>query len=340
MKTEHERKVNIMTNENQTQTIYDYLTAPEEDPYAGVTDWTQIRVSVPLKQLDALTAIMSMVCNNLQIEDYSDIDLKTCYGDLIDESILNADKSRAAVSIYLPAERGTSDALAFLQERFREDQLDTVIEINGLCEEDWANSWKQYYKTLKIGNRIVIVPAWETYEPEENEIIVRMDPGMAFGTGTHETTRLVIELLEDYTLPGCRMLDVGTGSGILAICASKLGAKSCNAYDIDPMAVRVANENIRESGQTNIVCEVSDLLRQVDLSGGPYDLICANIVADIIIRMTPDVAPYLKEDGVLLASGIITERAEDVISSFERNGFAIVEKREDNGWCALAVRKA
>ena len=320
-------------------TIYDYLTDPDDDPYAGVTDWTQIRVKLPLTILGEVTAIMSMVCNNLQIEDYSDIDLKICYGDLIDESILNADKTRGAVSIYLPSDGGIADSLAFLQERFKEEGLDVEIEINGLREEDWANSWKQYYKTLKIGKRIVIVPAWEEYEPADGEITVRMDPGMAFGTGTHETTRLVIELLEDYTLPGCRMLDVGTGSGILAICASKLGAKSCNAYDIDPMAVRVANENIRDSGQTNIVCEVSDLLKQVDLSDGPYDLITANIVADIIIRMTPDVGRYLKEDGVLLASGIISERAEDVTKSFEAHGFVIAEKREDNGWCALAVRK-
>ena len=119
-----------MTNENQTQTIYDYLTAPEEDPYAGVTDWTQIRVKLPLTILGEVTAIMSMVCNNLQIEDYSDIDLKTCYGDLIDESILNADKTRGAVSLYLPAERGVADSLAFLQERFKEEKLDVEIEIN------------------------------------------------------------------------------------------------------------------------------------------------------------------------------------------------------------------
>ena len=324
----------------EVATIYDYLTDDEPDPYAGVTEWTQIRVSHKLTILGEVTAIMSMVCNNLQIEDYSDIDLKTCYGDLIDESILNADKTRGAVSIYLPAEGGVADSLSFLQERFKEEGLEVEIEVNGLSENDWANSWKQYYKTLKIGNRIVIVPAWETYEPKDDEIVVRMDPGMAFGTGTHETTRLVIELLEDYTEKGCRMLDVGTGSGILAICASKLGAKSCNAYDIDPMAVRVANENIRDSGQTNIVCEVSDLLKQVDLSEGPYDLICANIVADIIIRMTPDVGRYLADDGVLLASGIIAERADDVIACFEKNGFTIKEKRIDNGWCALAVRKA
>ena len=134
------------------------------------------------------------------------------------------------------------------------------------------------------------------------------------------------------------MLDVGCGSGILAICASKLGAGECRAYDIDPMAVRVANENIKDSGLPNITCEVSDLLRQVDKSR-PYDLICANIVADIIIRMTPDVGALMHENTVLLASGIISERSEDVIACFEANGFRIVEKLVDNGWCGLAVMK-
>ena len=307
--------------------------------YGTDTQWTQIRVTVPLAQLDELTAIMSMVSNNLQIEDYSDIDLKTCYGDLIDESILNADKTIASVSVYLPSERSVPECIAFLRERFAQTGLsDAKLETVGVNEEDWANSGKAYYKPIKIGSRLVIVPAWEKYEAAEGELIVRMDPGMAFGTGTHETTRLVIRMLEKYTKPGCRMLDVGTGSGILAICASRLGAGECRAYDIDPMAVRVANENIKDSGLPNITCEVSDLLKQADRSK-PYDLICANIVADIIIRMTPDVSPFMHESTVLLASGIISERADDVIDCFEANGYKIVEKLEDNGWCGLAVMK-
>lgn len=308
--------------------------------YGTETEWTQIKVTVKLERLDDLVAIMSMVSNNLQIEDYSDIDLKTCYGDLIDESILNADKTIASVSVYLPAERSVSECIAFLRERFADSDLaDAKIELVGVNEEDWANSWKAYYKPIKIGERLVIVPAWEKYTPAEGELIVRMDPGMAFGTGTHETTRLVIKLLETYTKEGCRMLDVGTGSGILAICASKLGAGECRAYDIDPMAVRVANENIKDSGLTNITCEVSDLLRQVDKSQ-PYDLICANIVADIIIRMTPDVGELMHKDTVLLASGIIMERSDDVVECFEKHGFRIVERLEENGWCGLAVMKA
>ena len=307
--------------------------------YGDESIWTQVRVTVKLELLDDLVAIMSMVSNNLQIEDYSDIDLKTCYGDLIDESILNADKTIASVSVYLPAEQSVPECLAFLRERFAGTVLESAkIETVGVNEEDWANSWKAYYKPIKIGERLVIVPAWEKYTPAEGELIVRMDPGMAFGTGTHETTRLVIQLLEKYTKEGCRMLDVGTGSGILAICASKLGAGECRAYDIDPMAVRVANENIKDSGLENITCEVSDLLRQVDKSR-PYDLICANIVADIIIRMTPDVGALMHENTVLLASGIILERSSDVIECFEANGFRIVEKLVDNGWCGLAVMK-
>ncbi|MBQ8341572.1 MAG: 50S ribosomal protein L11 methyltransferase [Clostridia bacterium] len=303
-------------------------------------DWTQLKVTVPLEQLDDLVAVMSMVNNNLMIEDFSDIDLKTCYGDLIDESILNADKTIAAVSVFLPADRPYSDVVAFLNERMSSEGIKGKMELIGVNEEDWANSWKAYYKPLHIGKKMVIVPAWEHYDEQPGEIIVRMDPGMAFGTGSHETTRLVIELLEQVVTPGMRVADVGCGSGILAICAAKLGAGECKAYDIDPVAVRVARENIKDSGMQNVTCDVSDLLKGVDLAGGKYDLICANIVADIIIRMAPDVGAYMKDDAILLASGIITERAEEVIGELEANKLKIVRRLDDNGWCALVVQKA
>ena len=305
-----------------------------------VREWVQIKVTVPLERLDELTAIMSMISNQLQIEDYSDIDLASCYGDLIDESILNADKTIASVSVYLAGDRPMSDELAFLRERLAMAGLTEVakIEMNGVNEEDWANAWRTYYKPLHIGERMIIVPAWETYEPKDDEIIVTMDPGMAFGTGSHETTRLVIGLLEKYTKEGCRMLDVGCGSGILAICASKLGAGECFAYDIDPTAVRVAKENVEKSGQTNITCGVADLLRGVDESR-PYDLITANIVADIIIRMAPDVGKLMHEGTVLLVSGIICPRSEDVVEALEQNGLKITERVVENDWCAMAVMK-
>ena len=308
------------------------------EDWGTTSDWTQFKVTVPLEQLDDASAVMSMVSNYLQIEDYSDIDLKTCYGDLIDESILNADKTVASVSVYLPADSGTADTVSFLKERFSSLNIDARISISGVCEEDWANAWKAYYKPIEIGEKIVIVPAWEKYDAPEGKLVVRMDPGMAFGTGSHETTRLVIGLLEKYVKNGDRVLDVGCGSGILAICAAKLGAKECRAYDIDPVAVKVARENVKDSElEDTVVCDTSDLLRGVDASKGAYDVICANIVADIIIRMTPDIGRFMDGGSVILASGIISERADDVIDCFERHGLRIIERAEENGWCALAV---
>lgn len=311
------------------------------EDFGDIKEWTQIRVTVPLGELDTLTAVMSMINNNLMIEDYSDIEtnLRTVYGDLIDEKILHADKTVASVSVFVPSDRSYMDDLAYIRQQLAANSLHGEIQLVGVNEEDWANSWKEYYKPLKIGDRIVICPAWEKYEPTDDELVVRMDPGMAFGTGTHETTRLVIRLLEKYTKPGCRMLDVGTGTGILAICASRLGAGICRAYDIDPTAVRVARENIKDSGLSNITCDPSDLLRQVDLSDGPYDLITANIVADIIIRMLPDVGRYLKDDGILIASGIIESRLSDVISACEAYDLEVAELLLDNEWCGVCVKK-
>ncbi len=309
------------------------------EDWGETTQWTQIRVTVKLEQLDALVAVMSMINNNLMIEDYSDIDLKTCYGDLIDESILNADKTVASVSVYLPIERDIREDVEFLRDMLAKDGIEGEIKMIGLCEEDWANAWKAYYKPIKIGSKIVIVPAWEKYDAAEGELIVRMDPGMAFGTGTHETTRLVIGLLEKYTTPGVRMLDVGTGSGILAICASKLGARECFAYDIDPVAVRVAKENVRDNGCTNVVCATSDLLAGVDLSGGAFDLALANIVADIILRMAPDIGACLTQNGRLICSGIIGERAADVRAALTSRGFRIVREAEENDWVAILFEK-
>lgn len=304
-----------------------------------IKEWTQVRLTVALADLERASAIMSMIDNNLMIEDYSDIDLKSVYGDLIDESLLNADKTIASISVFIPCEKSPTEAMAFIHDRMSDSGIEGKIEVIGVNEDDWANAWKAYYKPIRIGKHMVIVPAWEKFEPKEDDIVVRMDPGMAFGTGTHETTRLVIELLEKYVKKGDRMLDVGTGSGILAICASKLGARECKAYDIDPVAVRVARENVKDSGLSNITCDVSDLLRGVDRTGGTYDIITANIVADIIIRMSPDIGELMHDGTILVTSGIITERRDEVVDALTKNGLEIVEVREDNGWCAVVVTK-
>ncbi len=304
-------------------------------------NWTQLRVGVKTEELDRTAAIMSMLDNGIMIEDYSDIEtgLKTCYGDLIDENILNADKSMGAVSIYVPEDRNYNDYTAFLRDRFKAEGIDAKIELLGVDEEEWSTAWKKYYHPIKVGERLVIVPMWEKYDAQPGEIIVRMDPGMAFGTGTHETTRLVCGMIEKYLVPGQRMLDVGTGSGILAICASKLGAKECAAYDIDPVAVRVARENVKDNELSNIKCEVSDLLKDVDLSDGLFDFAVANIVADIIVRMSDDIGRYIKDGAYLICSGIIERYENDVREAMERNGFDIVECARESDWVAMVCQK-
>lgn len=303
------------------------------------TSWIQIKVSSAVENKDSIIAVMSMISNGLQIEDYSDLEdriLDGVYGDLIDESVLNADKTVVAVSAYVSADKPVTDHVAYIKERLGALGINHEIELISLCEEDWADSWKQYYKPIKIGEKLVVVPMWEKYDALDNEIIVKMDPGMAFGTGTHETTRLCATLLEKYVTDTTVMLDVGTGSGILAICASKLGAKKCYAYDIDPVAVRVARENVKDNDVTNIECEVSDLLKGVKEQ--KYDVIAANIVADIIIRMLPDIGKYMHKDTTLVISGIIDERCDDVYKSINENSFTVVEEIHENGWCAISLR--
>ena len=299
--------------------------------------WTKITVTGNIKDLDGIVAVMSMLDNGLMIEDYSDFSLNGMYGELVDESILNADRETVKVSLFVPEERNPLEYREFLQTRLPALSINGDISLEGMNEDDWAESWKQYYKPVPLG-KVTIVPAWEKYEAKDGEVIIKMDPGMAFGTGTHETTRLVIRLMQDEVIEGKRVLDVGTGSGILSICASKLGAESCNAYDIDPMAVKVARENAIADGCHNITVGVSDLLRGVDLSGGKYDFCVANIVADIIIRMLPDVRSYVKCGAPLILSGIIGERADEVRASVIENGFTVEKEIKENDWVGMLVR--
>lgn len=299
--------------------------------------WTKITVTGNIKDLDSIVAVMSMLDNGLMIEDYSDFSLNGMYGELVDESILNADRETVRVSLFVPEEKNPLEYREFLSTRLPALGIDGTIDLEGMNEDDWAESWKQYYKPVPLG-RVTIVPAWEEYEAKPEEVIIRMDPGMAFGTGTHETTRLVIRLMQDIITGGERVLDVGTGSGILSICASKLGAKSCNAYDIDPVAVKVARENAIADGCDNITVGVSDLLRGVDLEGGKYDFCVANIVADIIIRMLPDVTKYVKSGSPLILSGIIGERADEVREAVLAQGFTVEKEITENDWVGMLVR--
>ena len=300
-------------------------------------NWTKLTIEVNTKDLDKASAVVSMLDNGLMIEDYSDFSLNGMYGELVDESILQADRTKAKISIFVPEEKNLSEYTAFISAKLSSLGIAYSESIEGMQEENWADSWKKYFKPIPLG-RVTIVPAWEDYKAKDGEVVVSIDPGMAFGTGTHETTRLVMKILQDVIKGGERVLDVGCGSGILSICAAKLGAASANAYDIDPVAVKVTRENAKESGCTNIKADTSDLLAGVERIAGGYDVCVANIVAEIIMRMLPDVRSYLAKGAPIILSGIVAEREADIIASAKENGYSVERIERENDWVAMMIR--
>ena len=304
-------------------------------------NWTQMKVGCSVEDLDRVTAIMSMLDPQLMVEDYSDMDegMNNIYGELIDESLKNADRKHAAVSLFIPESKTPGDYAAFARDRFRAEGIDATVEMIGIADDDWENSWKKYYNPIRVGEKIMIVPAWQSYDAASDDVVVTMDPGLAFGSGPHETTRLCASLIEKYLEKGDRTLDVGTGSGILAIIESKLGAATVDACDIDPVAVRVAAENAESNGVSNVNCFVSDLLASVDAAEGMYDFVSANIVSDIIIRMAPDLPRIVRPNGLVAVSGVIDEYAPDVIAAMDDQGFAVADVYSDNGWKGLLFRR-
>jgi len=299
--------------------------------------WTKLTVTAKTEDLDAVCGVMCLVDNGLMIEDYSDFSFSDMYGELVDDTILNADTDHVKVSLFVPEEKPLPEIYSFIAAGLREAGLDCKIDTENLAEDDWAEGWKKYYKPIHIG-RLSVVPAWERYEAAEGEVVVRMDPGMAFGTGTHETTHLVMTILEQEIKGGERFLDVGCGSGILSICASKLGADFCAAYDIDPVAVAVAKDNVESDGAKNIICGVSDLLSGVDKTA-PYTFVVANIVADILLRMLPDLADILAPKAKVILSGIIRERAEEMEQALVGLGYKLIRTEYENDWTAILAEK-
>lgn len=226
--------------------------------------------------------------------------------------------------------------LAAVEERIGSFRFGN-IRFRSLSEKDWANEWKQYFHVTNVGESLVIKPSWEEYTPKEGEHVIKIDPGMAFGTGTHHTTNMCMARLEKVLPANAEVFDVGTGSGILAIAAALLGAKSVKAVDIDAVAVRVARENIADNGlEDKIEVKEGDLLRGTE---GQADVIIANIIADIIIMLLKDIPGKLKDDGIFLASGIISDRRADVEAAAAEVGMKVDHVDEKGGWVVMQMSK-
>lgn len=297
----------------------------------------EINLRIPAHDVDTAAAIANMVVPyGLYIEDYSDIEEvapQIAHVDLIEQELLERDREHAIIHLYIPEEENPAEAVSFLQERFTVEGIPHEVTQASVNEEDWATAWKKYYFPTKIGERLVVVPSWETYEKGENEVVLTMDPGMAFGTGTHETTQLCMRLLEENVVPGAALLDIGTGSGILAVSALLLGAGRAVGVDIDEVAVRVAGENAAANGVSNRVDFIAgDLAEKVT---GKFSIVTANIVADVIIRLIPDLYRFLEPGSVFIASGIIDARENDVIAALEAAGYRVSKRLASGGWVAL-----
>ncbi len=253
------------------------------------------------------------------------------------------DTSVVTVKAYFAADESIEEKLASIRAGLDEiaargvDTKPAEFSVTRVQDEDWANSWKAYFHTDKVGERVVIQPSWEEYDPQEGEVVLRLDPGAAFGTGTHPTTAMCLRAMERLIKPGMTVFDVGTGSGVLAIAAAKLGAKEVRAVDYDATAVRVARENIEANGVADVVSTVeSDLFSALP---GRAGLVTANLIADLVIRLLPDLDAHLKTGGALLASGIIESRAQEVREAAETAGFSVAEDHEEKEWHAMVIRR-
>lgn len=246
---------------------------------------------------------------------------------------------------YLPVNGELEGRIQTLQQEIKAlesrgvNTAPAVLTTAELQDEDWSDTWKQYFHTEKPGERVVIKPTWEEYEPKDDEVVIELDPGAAFGTGTHATTSMCIRQLEKLVKPGMTVFDVGTGSGILSIISAKLGAKNIQAVDYDDSVLKIVEENLEQNNVQDIISVAqSDLMQNVH---GKAELVIANIIADIIIRLFDQLDEHLEKGGTLLTSGIIEDRIEDVLAAAEKHGYGVIERLENKGWaCIIFKRKA
>ena len=319
-------------------------------------NWLEISIDTTPQALDDLAAYLTAAgMSGLVLEDEGDfndfLEHNRQYWDYVDEALAASKRGVTRVKFYVTDDEAGHARLAEITaglEGFRgrldKDPGTLAVSRATLREEDWANNWKQYYKPLAVGERLYIVPEWERGgAAPEGRVPVYLNPGLIFGTGSHGTTQLCLEGLERHVRPGRPVLDLGCGSGILAIAALLLGASEAAGCDIDPKAVRVAMENASFNGigPDRFRVRAGDITADAGLRrelGGDYPLVLANIVADVIIPLSAHAREFLAPDGVFLCSGIIDSRAEDVALALAGNGLDIFERRERAGWVSYAAR--
>jgi ribosomal protein L11 methyltransferase len=310
-------------------------------------EWIEITITTKTESVEAISYMLTDVgITGIMIDDPKDIllqDKDETAWDYVEEELLqNKDPETVFMTVYLPENMNYQEKIQEIKERLQHigsflDIGKGTVEINNIDEEEWAHSWKKYYKPLKVGKSIIIKPSWEQYEPaNEDEKIIEMDPGMAFGTGTHETTSMCIELLEKCINNKEEVLDIGCGSGILGIAAAKLGAKHVIGVDLDTGAVKVAKENVRRNQlEDKVEIRHGNLLDVVEEKG---DIVVANIIADIIIQLSQVVPRFLKTQGYFISSGIIRDRLDEVKQSIEQGPFEILEVKEKGEWAAIVAQ--
>ena len=256
---------------------------------------------------------------------------------MIDEDLLKKDRNKATIHIYISPEESPAEAVAFLSERYNAEGIKHEIDLSVCRNQDWENNWKEYFKPMPVGQKLLIRPVWDNDYDPQGRTVLDIEPGLAFGSGGHDTTRLCLETLENHITPDTELLDIGCGSGILGIAGLLLGARSATGVDIDELAVKTAREN----GEMNGFTEPKYTVFQGNLTdkvSGKYDVVVANIVADIIVMFTKDVGRFLKDDGIYITSGIIDTREQDVLDAFEKYGFEVVGRHESCGWLCFETR--
>ena len=301
--------------------------------------WTEIKIAVDAKNVDIAGEIVGEVApNGIYIEDYANLESEVeqiAHIDLIDEDLLKKDRTKAYIHAYLEPDEAPAEAVSFLSERLNAEGIAHETELLDCAEEDWRNNWKKYFKPLEVGKGLLIRPSWyEDYYPGDRKVL-NIDPGLAFGTGGHETTRLCLEMCEKFMKPGDSVLDVGCGSGILGIAALLMGASRAVGVDIDEVAVRTAAENAALNG-------VDDRFEAVcgsftDKVSGKYEIVLANIVADAILFLSKGIADFMKDGAVYIMSGIIDSRADEVKKGVSEY-FEIIEDHCEGGWACFAAK--